>query len=194
MIAEITRQIDKRGASRVTPICASLTDFALPEQVDVVFSNAVFHWIQDDDGLFGSLFRATKPGGRLRAQCGGYGNIAAVLAAAREVQARAPYDEHVADVTSSTKFRSVDEVTAALERNGWHDARARLWDAPVAIDSHEAAAEYLRTIVLRDYADVLPDELIVPFGRDVVTEVERQTSRPFAVDYVRLDMWAESPA
>ena len=71
MIASLQRAIDERGVTNVVPIHASLTDFTLPEPVDAVFSNAVFHWIPDDDALFGCLHRATKPGGRLRAQCGG---------------------------------------------------------------------------------------------------------------------------
>ena len=49
------------------------------------------------------------------------------------------------------------------------------------------------TIVLRDYADKLPEALIEQFGRDVVNECERQTEQPFFVDYVRLDMWARRP-
>ena len=51
--------IGERGITNVHPMRASLTDFSLPEQVDVVFSNAVFHWIPDDEGLFGCLSKAT---------------------------------------------------------------------------------------------------------------------------------------
>src|SRR5581483_10481750 len=41
MIASLQAYISARGERRITPIVASLTDFALPEQVDCVFSNAV---------------------------------------------------------------------------------------------------------------------------------------------------------
>src|SRR5919199_58483 len=47
------------------------------DTVDVVFSTATFHWIADHDALFRSLRAALRPGGRLVAQCGGAGNIAA---------------------------------------------------------------------------------------------------------------------
>ena len=60
MISKITQAIEERGDQRVIPILASLTDFELPEQVDVVFSNAVLHWIPDDEALFGCLFRADE--------------------------------------------------------------------------------------------------------------------------------------
>src|SRR5207249_8883413 len=85
MISKITQAVEERGITNVIPIRADLTDFALPEQVDAVFSNAVLHWIQDDDALFGCLLRATRPGGRFRAQCGGGANIARLLEATNAV-------------------------------------------------------------------------------------------------------------
>jgi len=87
----------------VTPVHASLTDFELPERVDAVFSNAVFHWIPDDDALFGALFRATKPRGRLRAQCGGAGNNAHVLEAVEAVREQAPFRAPLADIRDGLK-------------------------------------------------------------------------------------------
>src|SRR5205085_5251113 len=60
---------------RATILCQDLVRLELPEPVDVVFSNATFHWIEDHDSLFAALHRVLKPGGRLVAQCGGRGNI-----------------------------------------------------------------------------------------------------------------------
>src|SRR3989304_1658822 len=76
MIAKLKASLKERAIPTVVPIAADLTAFELPEQVDRVFSNAVFHWIPDDDALFSCLLRATRPGGRLRAQGGGGGKIA----------------------------------------------------------------------------------------------------------------------
>src|SRR5439155_22503353 len=49
---------------------SDLVDIDLHEEVDAVFSNAVFHWIPDHDTLFKRLFAALKPGGQLVVQCG----------------------------------------------------------------------------------------------------------------------------
>ena len=54
------------------------------DTADVVFSTATFHWIADHEALFASLRGALRGGGRLVAQCGGVGNIAAVHAAANQ--------------------------------------------------------------------------------------------------------------
>ena len=45
------------------------------EQYDALFSNAVLHWIKDQDTVTPRMFRALKPGGRLVAEFGGQGNV-----------------------------------------------------------------------------------------------------------------------
>src|SRR5207245_3515158 len=52
MIEKLSASVRKRGITNVMPVQADLTAFSLPEQVDVIFSNAVLHWISDDDRLF----------------------------------------------------------------------------------------------------------------------------------------------
>ena len=191
MIEKLTATLGERGIESVVPMQGDLTDFELPEQVDIVFSNAVFHWIPDDDGLFGCLARATKPGGRLRAQCGGFGNIARLMDAAHEIERRDPYHEHFPEPTDSRTYRTPERVQESMGRNGWTNVRARLFDAPVTFDSADDASLYLRTIILQHQVSVLPEELGEPFLRDVIAEIERRQDAPFVADYVRLDIWAE---
>jgi trans-aconitate 2-methyltransferase len=74
-----------------TILCQDLVELELPEPVDVVFSNATFHWIGDHDALFAALHRAMKPGGRLLAQCGGLGNIDSFREIADAVAAERPF-------------------------------------------------------------------------------------------------------
>jgi trans-aconitate 2-methyltransferase len=192
MISKITHAIEERGESRVNPILASLTDFELPEQVDVVFSNAVLHWIPDDDALFGCLIRATKPGGRFRAQCGGGANIARLMAATQAVEEREPYSRHLG-VEEFRKYRTAEEGTEAMQRAGWVDARAELFDSPVRFDNNDDAALYLRTIILQRHVAALPAEHQQPFLEAVIAETIRRYGEPFTADYVRLDLWARKP-
>ena len=58
-------------------VCDAL---ALPfeKEFDVVFSNAVFHWISDHDALLKSIHRALKPQGVLVCEFGASGNIATI--------------------------------------------------------------------------------------------------------------------
>jgi trans-aconitate 2-methyltransferase len=190
MIASLTKTIEERRVTNVVPIHASLTDFELPEQVDRVFSNAVFHWIPDDEALFGCLFRATKPGGRLRAQCGGYGNNAHVLAAVAAVRQDDRFAQYLEGFSDSKKYRTPEEAKESLERAGFRDVRAALFDAPVPFDDLAEAALYVKTILLRDHVARLPGDLGDAYARAVVEETVRRWGAPYTADYVRLDMWA----
>src|SRR5580698_7637076 len=53
---------------------------ALPfrSEFDAVFSNAVLHWVRDQDAMIAGVKRALKPGGRFVAEMGGHGNVAAI--------------------------------------------------------------------------------------------------------------------
>jgi len=190
MIASLSRQLAQRGIANVVPIRASLTDFALPEPVDRVFSNAGFHWIPDDAALFGCLHRATRPGGRLRAQCGGLGNLAEVLSSAGEVRRTARFARHLDGFADAKKYRSETGATSALAAAGWREARAHLWPEPVAFEDPCEAALYLKTIVLRDHVARLPGDLADDYARAVVEQTLRRRGLPFTADYVRLDLWA----
>lgn len=190
MIASLAAAVEERGLTDVVPVHASLTSFTLPEPVDCVFSNAVFHWIPDDDGLFGSLFRATKPRGRLRAQCGGHGNNARVLAAVEAVRREPRFAPHLEGFADTKTYRTPERATEALERAGWRDVRATLWAEPVPFEREEDAALYLQTIMLRDHVARLPQDLRQPYTCAVVDETIRRWGAPYAADYVRLDLWA----
>lgn len=190
MVASLAKQVAERGVTNVTPMQASLTDFTLPEQVDCVFSNAVFHWIPDDDALFGCLYRATKPSGRLRAQCGGFGNNAHVLASVAVVREQPRFSKNLAGFSDSKKYRTPEEVTTSLERAGWRDVRARLFAQPVPFDTHDDGALYVKTILLRDHIARLPEPDRNAYAQAVVEETVRRHGEPYTADYVRLDMWA----
>jgi trans-aconitate 2-methyltransferase len=204
MIEKLKRTITERGIKNIVALQSDLTKLELTEQVDIVFSNAVFHWIPDDDGLFGSLARAAKSGGKLRAQCGGAGNNKRLMSAVRDVEARAPYAEDLRGRVDTRKYRSSGQAREALERNGWRDVRAETFDSPVTFGDTGSAILYLRTIILQQQAAALdlaakasaepgrpqPQSLSDRFLRDVITEVEKRHGSPFVADYVRLDLWA----
>jgi trans-aconitate 2-methyltransferase len=193
MVDSVAQQLSERGETRVIPMRASLTDFRLPEQVDRVFSNAVFHWIPDDAALFSSLFAAAKPGGKLRAQCGGFGNNAHVLEATEAVRQNEPFKSHLGDFRDSKKYRTPEQAKAALEAAGWADVRANLFQQPVPFDDTEEGALYVRTILLRDHVARMPEDDGVAYSRAVVAETMRRNGTPYTADYVRLDLWATRP-
>jgi trans-aconitate 2-methyltransferase len=178
-----------RGAlgDRATVIHADLTELQLKEPVDAIFSNAVFHWVLDQERLFERMHAALRPGGTLVAGCGAPGNLGRLLAVASEVAGEAPFAEHLAGYEPGWHFPDPEETEARLGAAGFVDAR-------VAVDSIEEApldpAGYLRTAPLLCHLELLPDELDDPF----VDEVVRRCGTPMRIDHVRLQIEALRPA
>jgi trans-aconitate 2-methyltransferase len=160
---------------------ADLLELTLEEPVDAVFSTATFHWILDHDRLFERLRAALRPGGRLVAQCGGAGNIAAVLAAADAIAAGPAYAESFEGWQRASYFASPEETTARLERAGFRDVRCWLQPNPVV---PEDPAAYLTTIVLKDHLARLEEDRRAAF---VAATIEL-LPKPATVDYVRLNI------
>ena len=81
---------------------------------DVVFSNAVFHWIPDHDQLLKKIRRALKPGGDLVCEFGGYANIALIESAFSDILQEMGGTYH-----SKFNFPTVAAFSALLDKNGF---------------------------------------------------------------------------
>ena len=107
----------ERLGDEVTYLVADLTELQLAQRVDLVFSTATFHWILDHDLLFRRLHAVLAPGGRLVAQCGGRGNIAAYSEALAAVEAQPEFRPHMDGIRRLLELRGArGDRTAAPGR------------------------------------------------------------------------------
>jgi trans-aconitate 2-methyltransferase len=170
---------------RATILCQDLVELSLPEPVDVVFSNATFHWVKDHDALFAALHRTLKPGGRLLAQCGGYGNIDAFRTAADSVAAEEPFEHYFVGWERPWNYATDVDTAEALERAGFGDVRC--WLEPKAVTPADPRA-FVQTVCLVRHLDPLPDGVRGPF----IDRVLKRTGDPLVLEYVRLNMSARA--
>lgn len=173
-------------AGRATVWQADLTELTVDEPVDVVFSNAVFHWIPDHDALFARLALALRPGGRLVAQCGGTGNVATLTEAIQKVSDDSRFERYYGGWERPWRFRAEGETAEALRRAGFVDARCWLSAKPV---SPERPLEYVRASALGPHLARLPEDLRADFAQRVVDRL----GSPATIDYVRLNIEARRP-
>jgi trans-aconitate 2-methyltransferase len=183
MVEHARATLDPR---RATVFRADLTEVELDEPVDAVFSNAVFHWIRDQDRLFERLFAALKPGGRLVAQCGGEGNLRALLSLVDEVSASEPFAEHLRGFSRTWDFPGAEETAERMRAAGFEAVETALEPSRLTPEDPEA---YSRTVVLGVHLERLPEELHDGF----VSQVLERAGEPVEFDYVRLNMAARKP-
>jgi trans-aconitate 2-methyltransferase len=163
------------GDPRVEVVHQSLSEMELAEPVDAVFSGATFHWVLDHDALFERIGRATKPGGRISAQCGGEGNIARVKGIADRLYPGEP--------PHTWKYAGTEETRERLERNAFTDVET--WLQPMPVTPPEPLT-FLGDVILGPYVQRLPEAERMPFVQRVLDELDD----PPVLDYVRLNITA----
>lgn len=182
----MVRHTQEALGDTVTALHQDLVELQLPEPVDVIFSNATFHWIADHDALFAALHRNLKPGGRLVAQCGGTGNIDRFRAESDVIAAREPYAPYFAGWRGPWNYATAEETAVRLQRAGFTGVETWLEDKPTELAEARA---FITTVCLVRNLERLPEELREPF---VEATLER-LGEPVVLDYVRLNMVARRP-
>lgn len=167
-----------------TVLCQDLLALDLPERVDVVFSNATFHWISDHDALFATLHRNMKPGARLVAQCGGNGNIDRMRRIAEEVARSEQWAPYFTGWVGPWNYATAEKTEQRLRDAGFEQVNAWLEERPTPLGDDDR--EFVTTVCLVRHLDH------VPAGRRnaFVEQVLARYGRPVVLDYVRLNMAA----
>lgn len=145
-------------------------------QVDAVLSTATFHWVPDHDALFANLAAVMAPGGRLVAQCGGFGNIASIQRVLATIG-----DGWLGAVHFETPEATAQRLGAA----GFDAIECWLTDEPTRFEPGEPFETYLRTVVLGAHLERLPATEQDAFVHAVADGV----GEPL-IDYVRLNILA----
>lgn len=173
----------ERLGSRVSASCQDLAELDLLEPVNVIFSNATFHWITDHDALFSALHRNLAPGGRLLAQCGGRGNIDAFRRLADEVAAEEEFARYFEGWRRPWNYATAQETTDRLRRAGFDEVSC--WLEPKSVTPADPRA-FVSTVCLVRHLDPLPEEVRPRF----VDAVLERAGDPLVLKYIRLNMTA----
>lgn len=173
----------ERLGDRATYLVADLSQLTLAEQYDLVFSTATFHWILDHDLLFGHLRKVLQPGGRLVAQCGGEGNVAAYGKAIARAMGQPRFAAYFQARPQIWNFAAPEETEKRLLAAGFSEPRC--WLQPKPVRPADPLA-FTMTVTLGPHLARVPEDLRQPFAEAVLAESEQ----PFTLHYVRLNIEA----
>ena len=165
---------------------------ALPfaQAADAIFSTATFHWVLDHDRLFGSLFAALAPGGRLAAQWGGGGNLHRVHERCLELMREPPFAPYFSRWTTPWEFADAATTEQRLHRAGFSDVRTWIEWSPVLQPDAAAYREFVEHVVVRPHLAYLPDDALKARFLDRLADAASRDSPPFELDYWRLNVAA----
>lgn len=155
---------------------------------DAVFSNAVLHWVRDQDAMMRQVHRVLKPGGRFVAEMGGHGNIAAIHVALMTVLERHGFSELE---KTENYFPTAENYSARLARHGFEVQQITLIPRPTRL-AEDGMEGWLRTF-RRGVLEALPVDVRETVVREAVALLEpalRDEAGNWTADYVRLRLKA----
>jgi trans-aconitate 2-methyltransferase len=163
------------GDARVSFVHADLGEpLPLEQLVDAIVSTSTFHWVRDHDALFRHLAAVLRPGGQLVVDCGGAGNIAAVLGILAELgHARYPWT-----------YAGIEETRARLRAAGFAQADVRLVPRVSRFEPRQLE-RFLTSVVLRTYVTELGAEAGGALVREVAARLPERE-----IQWVRLEVVA----
>jgi trans-aconitate 2-methyltransferase len=136
-------------------------------EFDIVFSNAVLHWVPDHAPVLRGVKEALKPGGRLLFQMGGAGNAADVVEAMAVLLGREEWGVYFHDFSLPYRFCGPGEYEDWLREAGLAPIRAELVPKDMTHEGPEGLAAWIRTTWL-PFTQRIPEELREDFIAELV--------------------------
>lgn len=164
-------------------------DFSLEEPVDVVFSNAVFHWIDEErqQDMMRCVYNALKENGQFVFEFGGYGNNRLIHRALEEAFSERQYTYRM-----PFYFPTISRYASLLESTGFRVKYAALFDRPTELKGENGMKDWINMFIKTPFSvieDERERETVTEKAVDKLRDALYRDGRWYA-DYVRLRMKA----
>lgn len=167
-------QIARAKASypNISFIQKDATAFRVNHPVDLIFSNALFHWIKEEnqEKMLKCIGGALKSGGQLVFECGGAGNNVMIHHALSQVFARHGYEYH-----RPFYFPTIGEYAPLVEAANMQVMQAVLFKRPTRLKGDDGLANWITMFIK------------TPFRGVGVKEKEMMIKE--CVELLRKDLW-----
>ena len=179
--------IAKTNYPEITFIQADAADFSLSHPVDVVFSNAVFHWIDKTrhPAMLQCVNRALKENGQFVFEFGGYGNNRMIHEALTEAFQQFHYQYQ-----NPFYFPTMGEYSALLEQAGFQVRFAVLFDRMTELKGEHGLKEWIKMFIKSPFSVVKNKAEQEEIIETTVAKLQDSLYRDgkWYADYVRLQM------
>jgi trans-aconitate methyltransferase len=164
------------------------TSFKVAHPVDLVFSNALFHWIKEEDQekMLKAISEALKSEGQLVFECGGHGNNAMIHQALAKV-----FKNHGYAYAMPFYFPTIGEYASLVEKAGLQVVQAYLFERPTPLIGEDGLAKWIEMFIQAPFEaidgvekETMINEVVALLRDDLEHE------GTWYADYVRLRMKA----
>ena len=170
-------------------VLADATNFTVKKPVDLVFSNAVFHWIDRErqKDMLACVARALRPGGQFVFEMGGCGCVAKIHSALNDAFAVFGYDYELPNY-----FPGIGEYAPMVEQAGFAVRTALLFDRFTELKGADGMRDWINMFVHRPFEMVKDDAVKEQIKLQAIESMRSQLfiDGKWYADYVRLRMKA----
>ena len=181
--------IAKKDYPDIEFIQADATEFSLQEPVDIVFSNAVFHWIDKErqQDMLKCVYNVLKENGQFVFEFGGYGNTQLIHKTLEEI-----FSEYKYTYKMPCYFPTISEYASLLENAGFSVRYAVLFDRMTELKGENGLKDWINMFVKTPFTIIENEEeknIIIDKAVDRLKGILYRDGKWYA-DYVRLRMKA----
>ncbi|MEO8475300.1 MAG: methyltransferase domain-containing protein, partial [Chryseolinea sp.] len=144
---------------------ADARDMKLDVTFDAIFSNAVLHWIPDQDKVAQQMNAHLKPGGRIVVEFGGKGNNQQMIDALHSIFKDRGYNTNAS--INAWFFPSIAEYSTILERHGFRVILMEHFDRPTPLKGVDGIKDWFKM-----FGDKLFTDIPEPVKEDILNEVQ----------------------
>jgi ubiquinone/menaquinone biosynthesis C-methylase UbiE len=142
------------------------------EGFDVVYLNAVFHWLPEKLEPLRQIYRVLKKGGRLGLSTGSKEHSNQLQTIKARVLAREPYRRHTTGSGGGMYRVSVDELHSLLDQTGFEVQKIAVQPHVRHHPTPEAAIEFAEASSFGNFLGHLPEELRTAAREEIMRELE----------------------
>lgn len=178
--------------SHITLLHADLLQIPVRECIDLIFSNATFHWIHDHHRLFSEMFRILRPGGTISAEFGGGPNIRQLIQHYYELTEDPEFD-HLKEISLPWNFPSILETKTHLESAGFENIQVSLRESPEIFHDISSFSRFTENVILFPLLSYIPNKNDRHIFVEKLARKSLSSQWPLMVDYWRINVVARKP-
>jgi trans-aconitate methyltransferase len=162
------------------------TGFYFDEHFDAIFSNAVLHWIQEQEKAIECIYNNLKRQGRLVLEMGGRNNVIKIIKALQKILIKYGYEKNA--IIPLWYFPSLGEYASLLESKGFRVTFAILYDRETKLnDDKNGISDWLRMFA-SPYFNGIEENVVSEILNEVqdILEPTNYRNGSWYADYKRL--------
>ena len=162
------------------------------DRVDLIFSNAAYHWVDDHDTLLRRLASGLAPGGQLAFQVPAQHQDPTHVTADELAEAE-PFRTALEGWRRIHSVQSPERYARILYRCGFADPNVRLMVYPHVLTTRDAVVEWMKGTLLTEYARHLPAALFERFVEEYRARLLPQldAAEPYFFPFKRILCWGQ---